>query len=119
LIHWSNMKTTTAGGRSKFSYTGSLADGFKLMFPSKPILIKSEIINSLLSAFKGQSVLGGFHATKSPEGSVGHYISTYQSNTMKSSLSPVYGSHIIGILRDLELVSVSKEKSSVVVKFSN
>lgn len=109
--------TTTAGGKSKFNYTGSLSEGFKLLFPSKPVPIKSEIVVSLLSTFKGQTLLGGFHATKSPEGSVGHYISTYQSNTMKSSLSPVYGSHIIGILKDLELVSVQKEKYSIVVTF--
>lgn len=112
------MKTTTAaGGKFKFNYTGSLSEGFKLIFPSKPVPIKSELVVSLLSTYRGQSILGGFHATKSPEGSVGHYISTYQSNTFKSCLSPVYGSHLIGILRDLQLVTVRKEKYSIVVEF--
>jgi len=110
-------ETTTAGGRSSFKYAGSMSDGFKLLFPSKPVFVHPDILAGLLDHFKGKTVLGGFHATKSPEDSVGHYISSYKTPTLKSSLSPVYGSHIVGILRELELITVGKDGSAIIVKF--
>ncbi len=112
-------ETTTAGGRSSFKYTGNISEGFKLIFPSKPIFVHPEIITGLLEHFKGKTVLGGFHATLYPENSVGHYLRNYKTPTLNSSLSPVHGSHIIGVLRDLDLVTVGKDGSALIVKFHN
>ncbi|MBU2925530.1 hypothetical protein Q4530_14180 [Colwellia sp. 1_MG-2023] len=49
----------TPSGRSEFSYQGNIEKGFKLKITDNEFFLPSELVNAVLTHFKGQLAIGG------------------------------------------------------------
>lgn len=86
-------KLETWGGRSSFTYEGSVKDGTKIVFKSGVVLkISTEEYKKILNYFKGKTVNIGTSRTVPPEGSLGKWI---ELNLSKTGTTSYIGSILI------------------------
>jgi len=76
----------TWGGRSRFSYTGSVKTGTKIAYGSGyPIPVTADEYAKLLEHFRGRTVNIGTSRTAAPEGSVGKWLQCHVTQTAVAS----------------------------------
>jgi len=76
----------TWGGRSRFSYTGSVCDGTNITYGSGfTIFISADHYQRLLNHFKGRRVPCGTSRTNPPRGSLGEWLMTNITRTAIAS----------------------------------
>lgn len=83
----------TWAGRSKFSYTGSVAEGTTIRF-GKGFSLKrsSDEYSKMITNFKGLTVNIGTSRTEPPKGSLGE---CFKANTGKSAVTSYVGQILI------------------------
>lgn len=109
--------TTTAAGQSTFKYDGNLNDGYELYFKKLTVKLPPKLIEAVLKEFSGKCVVGGFSMTEPAKGGIGYFIREFSKENLSRGISPRYGSHIVALLRDQDLVEVSQEGRRVMVNF--
>ena len=77
---------STWGGKSKFTYDGSVSEGTKIVFKSGVVLkFSKEEYEKILNFFIGKAVNIGTSRTNPPEGSLGRWIEINLSKTGTTS----------------------------------
>ena len=112
------MKTSkTAGGLRDFTYSGDLRSGFTIHFGTSNLVLPAGLFTASLEQFRGKTVKGGFNMVTPPVDGFGHFVRAYGRTHMERAISPRYASHVAAILRDEELVEITKDGRSVVLTF--
>lgn len=103
-----------ASKRTTFTYRGNLEDGVIIEFKSGDFLIPPQIIQQVISNFRGQSIMGGFSMTNPKPGGLGEFLSSLGHN-----LTPRHASFLCAVLQHLGYVQCSLEGNAVIVQFND
>lgn len=84
----------TWGGRSRFSYIGSVNEGTLILYGAKPFkyLVTANDYEDMLGHFSGRTVSCGTSRTHLPQGSLGEWL---QNNVCKTALASYIGSILV------------------------
>ena len=84
-------------GRTKFEYTGTVADGVVLHFSGNP-RVSAEFFQAILGTFEGRTIPGGFSMTDPTPGGLGKWIQSNSRQLNPVRLTPRHASFIAAIL---------------------
>ena len=103
-------KINTLSGRSVFNYTMDDVGGFFIEYSGRPHITK-QIINKIVTTFKGKTIPGGFSMTDPiPDG----FREWVRDNT---PYTPRHGSHIAAVLKEMGIIKESYGKRPIMLRF--
>lgn len=111
-------ETKTSGGQRNFNYNGSLKRGYDLLFETGTVHIPAKLIFAILEKYIGKSVFGGFNMTDPEPDGLGEFIQQYSESNLERVIVPRYATHIAAILKDEEMLTISKREGKVFLDFS-